>query len=74
MKIYKEPNLELEPDFMCPICKTNSKEPIVLVGVAGTEEDGVFRVTQIHTRCINLFIMRDKKTNKRIVFHAEEVD
>lgn len=74
MKIYKEPNLVLEPDFICPICKTNGKEPVVLVGVAGTEEDGVFRVIQVHTRCLNLFIMRNKETNKGVIFHAEEVD
>lgn len=52
MKIFKTPNSGA--DWKCPVCKTNDVKPVVLVGIAGTEEGNNIQAEQIHLDCIEL--------------------
>lgn len=51
MKVFDHPNME---GFQCPICKTNADKPVVLIGIAGTEDEGIIEARQYHLDCINL--------------------
>ena len=56
MKIFEHPNLR--NNWICPICKTNADEPITLVNIYGTLENGVIEAEQIHVSCIDLNIVK----------------
>lgn len=72
MRIFKEPNTE--GGFVCPICNTGDVEPVTLVGVAGTEEGNNMQAMQVHIKCLQLVIATEKGTNKKVIFHAGEVN
>ena len=48
MREFKHSNMT---DFKCPICHTNTDAPVVLVGIPGTEEDGIMEAVQVHSEC-----------------------
>ena len=52
MRVFDHPNLE---GFRCPICGTGLDEPVVLVGIRGTERENICDARQYHLGCINLF-------------------
>jgi len=59
MRIFKEPNLS--NNWKCPICRTNKKEEVILIGIIGTEEDSIMQAEQFHLNCIDLSF--DNKLN-----------
>lgn len=63
MRTFKEPNLSV--DWQCPICKTNDKKEIVLIGIIGTESGRNMQAEQFHLDCIEL--LYDKKLN--MIYH-----
>lgn len=71
MKVFKEPNYK--DGFMCPICNTDKKAPVILIGKAETEEDGQLDAFQVHLECLNLISLKDEETQKRIILHAGEI-
>jgi hypothetical protein len=52
MRIFEKPNLSA--GWKCPICKTKDEKPVVLIGIYGTEEDGIIEAEQFHAECIDL--------------------
>ena len=52
MRVFSEPNME---GFVCRICRTSAKAPVVLTPVPGTEEGGIQRAEQMHKECFDLF-------------------
>jgi len=59
---FKHPNTT--GGWICPICKTSSDYPIVLVGIPGTEDDNIMEAEQIHTECYRVFAkMNDFEIN-----------
>jgi len=52
MRVFKEPNLS--NGWVCPICYTNEKKPVVLIPVEGTEEGNNIQAEQFHLDCIGL--------------------
>lgn len=50
MKVFEKPNLSR--DWKCPVCKTSDVKPITLVGIAGTEDDGIIECEQFHIDCM----------------------
>ena len=59
MKVFDHPNTA--NDWKCPICETNVDEPVTLIPISGTENDGVVEAEQIHIDCIlsHLVLHRD---------------
>lgn len=51
MKVFDHPNKE---GFLCPICKTASDMPVVLVGVLGSGNSEVIEAKQYHLACLDL--------------------
>jgi len=51
MKIFDHPNMT---NFRCPICGESKDEPVVLVKIAGTEQDGIMEAIQVHVDCLDL--------------------
>jgi hypothetical protein len=52
MRQFEHPNMT---DFECPICKTSKDMPVVLIGIPGTESDGVMKARQVHAECIEWY-------------------
>ena len=52
MREFEHPNMH--GGFCCPVCKTNADYPVVLVGIPGTEEDGIMEARQVHSDCCKL--------------------
>jgi hypothetical protein len=52
MRPFDHPNMS--HGFKCPICKTNDDKPVVLIGVNGTQDDGIIEGHQYHLDCIDL--------------------
>ncbi len=50
MREFEHPNMN---GFICPLCKTNNDEPVFLVPIPGTEEDGLVQAKQVHSKCLN---------------------
>lgn len=51
MREFEHPNMN---GFICPLCRTNNDEPVVLVPVPGTEDDdGLMQAKQVHSKCLN---------------------
>lgn len=40
---------------VCPICKTQNKGEIVLIGIVGTEEGMNMQAKQFHLKCLELY-------------------
>lgn len=59
MRTFQEPNLS--NDWRCPICKTNDKKEVILIGITGTESGNNMQAEQFHLDCINLIY--DKEMN-----------
>jgi hypothetical protein len=51
MRSFEHPNMT---NFVCPICKTSEDKPVTLVGISGTENDGIVEARQYHVDCIDL--------------------
>jgi len=65
MKIFKNPNLS--GGWKCPICKESKLGEVVLVGINGTQEDGLMQAEQIHLECIDLlYYPKDKILAQKI--------
>ncbi len=45
----------------CPICNTQDKGEIVLIGVVGTSDGSIIEGQQFHLKCINLLYDKDVK-------------
>lgn len=58
MKVFEHPNLHA--NWKCPICGTSADEPVVLVGVYGTQEGDRVKAEQFHIDCIDLVYYPDK--------------
>ena len=52
MKIFDHPNIDA--DWKCPICYTNTDKPVILIGIHGTEYGRNIESKQIHIDCIEL--------------------
>lgn len=52
MRIFKGMNKEGKQ--VCPICKTQNDGEIVLVGIVGTQDDGIIEALPFHLECIEL--------------------
>ena len=39
----------------CPICGTSKDEPVVLLGIPGTEEGNIMQAAQVHAECYKLY-------------------
>ena len=72
MRVFKEPNTDIE--FVCPICKTSDIKPVTLVGIVGTEEGNNMKAIQVHIDCLQLVMIDDKETGKKVIFHTGEID
>ncbi len=55
MRTFEQPNLS--GNWKCIICGTNKEDPVVLVGIEGTEKGGNIKAEQIHLSCIDLFLV-----------------
>lgn len=40
---------------VCPICKTQDKGKVVLIGIVGTQQDNIIEAQQFHLKCIELY-------------------
>lgn len=54
MRQWPHPNMT---KFKCPVCKTSSDAPVVLVPIPGTECDGICEAKQVHAECYRV-VMR----------------
>lgn len=52
MRQFKHPNMH---NFQCPICHTSTDQPVVLVGIPGTESDGNMEAQQVHSECYRVY-------------------
>jgi len=52
MKQFKHPNMT---NFNCQICGTSADQPVVLIGIPGTENDGLIECRQVHSECYKLY-------------------
>ena len=52
MRQFEHPNMV---NFECPICHTKTDAPVVLVGIPGTEDDGIMEAEQVHSECYVLY-------------------
>jgi len=52
-RVFEHPNMV---GFQCPLCRTKADRPVVLVGIPGTEDDGIMQAKQIHAECYDLFL------------------
>ena len=52
MRTFGEPNVD--GGWKCPICGTNEKKEVVLIGIDGTEEGNTLRAKQFHIDCLEL--------------------
>jgi hypothetical protein len=50
MRQFDHPNME---NFKCPICKTATDAPVVLIPIK-TEKDGFVECRQIHSECFKV--------------------
>ena len=65
MRVFEKPNLT--NNWKCPICKLSTKEPVVLVGIAGTEEDNIMQADQYHLECIDLVAYRNEQQKSTLL-------
>ncbi len=65
MRAFKGPNLS--GGWKCPICGTSDDKEVVLIGVDGTEDDGIMEGHQYHLDCIELMEYNLKDKNERVI-------
>ena len=58
MRTFEHPNTS--NGWKCPICKTDKDMPVVLIGITGTEDDGIIQAEQFHLDCIGLLYYKDQ--------------
>lgn len=59
MRVFDHPNML---NFRCPFCGTADDKPVVLIGIAGTEEDRIMQAEQFHLDCLDhLQYFKDKR-------------
>jgi len=51
LRTFEHPNTS--NDWKCPICKTNTILPVLLVAIPGTEDGNLVQAEQIHVVCLN---------------------
>lgn len=51
----------------CPICKTKNDERTVLIGVDGTEDEGIMEAIQVHLNCIDLRFSKENGVLYQVV-------
>jgi hypothetical protein len=52
MRIFEKPNLS--DGWKCPVCETSEEKPVTLVGIRGTEDEGLMKAEQFHVDCLDL--------------------
>lgn len=57
MRVFDEPNRG--NGWVCPICGKDTVKPVVLVGIAGTEDGRNIQAEQFHLDCIDLMYTKD---------------
>ena len=45
----------------CPICNTDKDGEVVLIGIVGTQDDGIIEAKQFHLGCIELYYDKEHK-------------
>lgn len=61
MREFEHPNYSC--GFVCPVCKTSTDKPVVLVGIPGTEDGWNMEAEQVHALCQSLVeMMRENDT------------
>lgn len=65
MRVFEEPNMS--NNWKCPICGTNDKKEVVLVGIDGTDKGTVIQARQYHLSCIELIEYTIPKGNDVLV-------
>jgi RNA polymerase subunit RPABC4/transcription elongation factor Spt4 len=61
LRVFKHRNT-IDPQDVCPICKTNEDDETVLVIIDGTQEGNIAQAKQFHLKCIDLmYLPPDKK-------------
>lgn len=54
MRVFPEANYS-EKSKPCPICGTKENKPVVLVGIAGSENGRIMEAVQVHLECLDLY-------------------
>ena len=74
MRVFEHPNLH---NFKCPICGESFDEPVVLVGIDGTEEGFNMQAQQVHVGCIELRVANSREeegvVKSKIMYMCYEV-
>ena len=63
MRVFKKGNWDV--DRACPICGTKKEGEVVLVGISGTESDGIMKGLQVHLECLDPIVIYADSENKR---------
>lgn len=58
MRTFDHPNTS--HGWKCPICKTDNDEPVVLIGINGTQKGSIIEAEQFHLRCIELLYYKEE--------------
>lgn len=56
MRVFKEPNVSA--GWKCPICGTDEKKEVVLIGIQGTQKGNNVQAEQFHLECIEPLFYR----------------
>lgn len=54
MRVFQEFNQS--HGSLCPICKTNRNEPLILIPIPGTEEGNFAEAQQYHVTCVQFML------------------
>ena len=63
-RVFEHPNII--HGFECPICRTGADAPVVLVGIPGTEDDGIVECKQVHQQCYDLVMEMQERAHTRL--------
>ena len=69
MRVF--PKVNLNNNWVCPICGKNNDKEVVLIPVYGTEEGNNMKANQYHLDCINL-IEEEFKEGMKIIYQVYE--
>lgn len=61
MRIFKQGNWNKKIKNVCPICKTQKKGEVVLIGISGKQKGNNCEALQVHLDCLNLWIDLKRK-------------
>ena len=59
-------------DMTCPICKKNTDEETILIGIYGTQEGHNIQAVPVHTNCVADNLMYYKEQGMMIINCNEE--